>query len=76
MEILGLTLTSLVTLLVAVVVLLILGLIFMKTLTRWIVKVPPDKALIVYGVGTKSRVTVMRKGQTRNRKRKGTLTNW
>lgn len=61
MEILGLPLASLITLLVAVLVLLALGFAFMRTLTRWIVKVPPDKALIVFGVGTKSQVTVMRK---------------
>jgi len=61
MEILGLSLAKLITLLVGILVLLTLGFIFMRTMTRWIVKVPPDKALIVFGVGTKSRVTVMRK---------------
>lgn len=61
MEILGMTLANLITVIVVVVILLVLALVFMRTLTKWIVKVPPDKALIVFGVGTKSRVTVMRK---------------
>lgn len=58
MEILGLPLASLITLLVAVLVLLALGFAFMRTLTRWIVKIPSNKALIIVGPGKKSSVPI------------------
>lgn len=32
-----------------------------RSISKWIIKVPPDKAAIVYGAFTKSRVTIMRK---------------
>ena len=61
MNILGISLSSLITIGVAVLVSLILLIIFSRTISKWIVKVPPDKALVVFGIGTKSRVEVLRK---------------
>lgn len=44
----------------AVFVMIMLWISF-RSMTKWIIKVPPDKAVIVYGAFTKSRVNVLRK---------------